>query len=304
MKNVLITGGTGIIGRELSNKLLAQSYQVKIVSRKKIKSENTRFSYFCWDPDRNYIDINALADTDYIIHLAGENISLKRWTNKQKKRIESSRIKTTELIYRTCLANGIWPKAFISSSATGYYGAQTSEKIFSEDDLSGNDYLADVCKKWEAATDLFSQANIRTVKIRTGVVLSKFGGIYPKLEKLSRKYLSAAIGNGNQYIPWIHIEDIANIYLKAVKDEKMQGIYNGVAPQHLRNKELVEYIAKNIKRKVILPNIPTFVLKMIFGAMSCVLLEGSRVSSDKIQLQNYEFLYPEIKKALHSLIND
>jgi uncharacterized protein len=301
MKKILITGGSGIIGKELAKILSNKAYDINILGRKKNKPDNLPYSFFEWKIDEGYLDINSLYNVDYIVHLAGENISEKRWTQEQRLLIESSRIKSAELIYKTCWENNIWPKAFISSSAIGYYGTFNSEKILSEDSPPGKDFLAQVCVKWEKTADLFLSKGIRTVKIRTGIVLCKNGGAYEKIANMANKGLAAALGSGKQYIPWIHIDDIVGIFIKAIEDENMQGVFNGVSPQQITNKELTQAIAKSMKRIIHLPNIPAFVLKASLGEMSDILLKGSRISSDKIQKMNYEFKFPEIVTALANL---
>jgi len=267
-QKVLITGGSGLMGRLLSKKLHNFGYEIRILSRK--KTSGSEYSSFHWDIDDQEMDIEAIKDVNYLIHLAGENISEKAWTKKQKIVIENSRVKSLQLIYQTCLKNNIWPKALISSSAIGYYGTFNSEQILTEKSPAGSDFLGMIGKKWEAAADLFEKHKVRTVKIRTGVVLSKNGAAYPKMAKPAKYGLAAAFGTGNQYVPWIHIDDIVDIFIKAMEDEKLEGVYNGVAPSYLTNKELTKAIAKGLNKPYFLPNIPLFALKILPGVKACI----------------------------------
>jgi uncharacterized protein len=303
MQKILITGGSGLIGKQLSKKLADKSYEIRILGRQKIQPDNFPYQYYSWDINQEIIDTKALENIDYVINLTGENISEKRWTKEQKLLIERSRVNSTKLLYKVCNENNTWPKAFISSSAIGYYGTFNSEKILTEESQAGNDFLAQVCEKWEKAANLFAEKGIRTVKIRTGVVLSKYGGAYDKISKLTRKGLAAAIGSGKQYIPWIHIDDIVNIFIKAIEDEHFEGVYNGIAPQHITNKEFTKAVIKSLNQSLILPNIPSFILKATYGEMSDILLKGSRISSDKLLQANFQFEFPDLEQALIDLVN-
>jgi uncharacterized protein (TIGR01777 family) len=301
-ETILITGGSGLIGQHMANELQKKGYEIRILSRKKSKNDNSPFKSYYWNIDSYDIDAEAVKNADFIVHLAGENISEKRWTNKQKIIIENSRVKSAELLYKAFYENDLWPKAFISSSAIGYYGTFKSEQILTEDSSPGNDFLGKIGKKWEAAADMFEKKGVRTVKIRTGVVLSKDGAAYPKMAKPSKFGLAAAFGSGKQYVPWIHIDDIVNIFTKAIEDNNMKGIYNGVAPEYLTNKQLTKAIAKGLGKPYFMPNIPSFLLRAAFGKMADILLKGSRVSAEKIIESGFEFKYPDIEAAMKELV--
>jgi len=300
MANVLLTGGNGLIGKHLYEKLQEKGYNVAILSRN--KSVTSKTQVFTWDLENRTIETEAIEFADYIVHLAGENIGEKRWTTDRKQQIIDSRIKTTDLIFRQVKDQNKNLKAFISASAVGYYGAITSDKLYSETDPSSNDFLGETCNKWEQSVNRFQELGIRTVNIRTAVVLTKQGGALAKLTTLARTGLSSALGNGKQYMPWIHIDDLCNIYIKALEDSKMEGPYNAVAPEHQTNKNLSKTIAQVLKKPFWFPNIPAFVLQVMLGEMSGMLLKGSRVSSEKIQKAGYEFLFPNLKGALLNLI--
>jgi len=298
---VLITGGSGLIGDALAQKLHQKGFEIAILGRNNKNASNLPYQFFSWNIDKDKIEKSAFENIDYIVHLAGANISDKRWTKKQKLIIEKSRVKSAELLFKACQEQNIKPKAFISSSAIGYYGTFTSEKILKESDGPGTDFLAEIGVKWERAADLFQKEGVRTVKIRTGVVLSNLGAAYVKMSKSIKLGLGAAFGKGKQYIPWIHIDDIVSIYIKAIEDKNMNGVFNGVSPNNLTNNELTAAIAKSLKKPYCLPNIPSFVFKVLFGEMSDILLKGTRVSAEKIIMQGFEFQYPEIVSALNNL---
>lgn len=296
---VLISGGTGLIGSHLCRKLKAKGYSVAILSR--TTKQGTEIPTFVWDLEKGEIEKEAIETADYIIHLAGESLSEKRWTTKRKQEIIDSRVKTANLIFEKVKENKHKLKAFISASAIGYYGAVTSEKIFQETDSPCNDFLGDTCRQWEQSADRFIEIGVRTVKIRSAIALTKRGGALAEMSKPFKWGIASAIGNGKQYIPWIHVDDLCGIYIKAIEDEKMNGAYNAVAPDHQTNKNFMKILARVLQKPFWFPNVPAIALKIIFGKMSEVILKGSRVSSEKITLAGYHFLFPELEKALKDL---
>lgn len=301
MEKVLITGGTGLIGTHLCTRLEESGYDVSILSRWKRHRMNVPVHH--WDWSKNEIEVEAIEQADYIIHLAGANIADKRWTAERKQLIIDSRINTAQLIFSKAKEENNKLKAFISASAIGYYGTVTSDKIFSETDSPAKDFLGETCRDWEESADRFVELGIRTVKIRTGIVLSGKGGALTKMMAPIKFGVGAAIGSGQQYMPWIHIEDLCSIYIKAIKDEQMKGSYNAVAPEHITNDEFTASLSKHLSKPLWLPNIPAFVMKLIFGKLSDVLLRGSRVSADKIISSGYKFLFPDLDSALLNLVS-
>lgn len=300
MANILVTGGTGLIGSYLCKRLKGEGHSVSILSR----TENSESPYpiYLWDLDQGKIDESSIANADYIIHLAGANIADKRWTRKRKRLILESRQKPVELINSKIDTSNHKIKAFISASAVGYYGALSSNKIFVEGDSPANDFLGSTCHEWENSTELFKQNGIRTVIIRTGVVLTKENGAFAKMKKPVKLGIGSAIGDGKQYLPWIHIDDLCNIYIKSIEDIEMKGPYNAVAPDHKTNKEFTHLLARVLNKPFWFPNVPAFMMKIIFGELSKILLEGSRVSSDKIIKSGYKFRFPKLEDALKELI--
>lgn len=295
MEKVLITGGTGLIGRRLSEMVAAKGYEVRWLSRS--ENSNAEYPNFVWDINKGFIDEKAFEDLDYIIHLAGAGIADKKWSDKRKKVIIDSRVASTKLLYQYVQKLKTPLKAFVSSSAIGYYGSVTSEIIFKEDDKAGKDFIAKVCDLWEQAIFEFEGHEIRTVAIRTGIVLSNDGGALAKM----KTPVIAPLGNGLQYMPWIHIDDLCNFYVQAVEDEKLKGVYNGVAPEHETNKTFSKKLAKAFKRPFVNLGAPAFALKAAFGEMSTILLNGSRVSSQKTEATGFKFQFPLLKDALNAL---
>jgi uncharacterized protein (TIGR01777 family) len=299
METVLITGGTGLIGRHISKKLKENGFNVTLLSRK--RETDGAISVYTWDPDKNFIDPKAISGADYIIHLAGAGIGDKRWTKKRRELIIDSRIKTGELIFIKVQESGKKLKAFISASGIGYYGTSTSDKIFKETDFPDKDFLGEVCRKWEEMADRFKESGIRTVKVRTGVVLTDKGGVLGRMATTVKMGIGSPLGSGKQYIPWIHIDDLCNLYLKAVEDQSMTGAWNAVAPEHITNRELMQTLAKVLEKPFFFPAVPSLVLKILFGKMSGIILKGSRVSAGKIISSGYNFEYPNLENALRNL---
>jgi uncharacterized protein (TIGR01777 family) len=299
-QSVLITGGNGLIGKHLTSSLLSAGYTVAHLSRKIEQIDNVRV--FLWDPGKRMIDPESVEGTDFIIHLAGANIGAKRWTRARKKEIVESRIESARFLHHTVTVRGIQLKAFISASASGIYGTETSEKIFNENDPPADDFLGNVCKLWEEAADLFANSGIRTVKIRTAVVLEKNDSALSKLAKPGKFGFLVQTGSGLQYMPWIHIADLCNIYLKAIEDMKMYGAYNAVSPQHVTHRDFMLVLGRVMNKPVLPVPVPDFVLKILLGELSDVILKGSRVSSKKITAEGYRFIFNNLEAALENVI--
>lgn len=300
MATILITGGTGVIGKHLSEKFKEKGYSVAILSR--VSRHDTDIRSYAWNIDKSEIEKLAIETADSIIHLAGANIGDKRWSNKRRQLIIDSRIKTGKLIFEKLKENKNKPKAFISASAIGFYGTITTNKIFSETDPPSSDFLGDTCRQWEQSADRFEELGIRTVKIRTGLVLTKQGGVLAKMILPINIGIGSAMGSGRQHMPWIHIDDLCGIYIKAVEDIEMNGAYNAVAPEHKTNKDFTKTLARVLKKPYWFPNIPALLLKLIFGKKSEILLKGSRVSSEKITSAGYRFKFTNLESALLDLL--
>jgi hypothetical protein len=297
---VLISGGTGLVGRKLSALLLEKGYRVAILSRDP-KPANGISEYY-WDPGKGIMDPEAIKNTDFIVHLAGVKITGRRWTSRRKRMILKSRLDTANLLYKALIETGERPGAFISASAVGYYGTATTDRVFTEQDPASGDFLGATCVKWEKAADQFRSIGIRTVIIRAGVILAEKGTLLQQLHIPLRMGLVAAVGTGRQYVPWIHITDLCNIYIKAIGDTALQGAYNAVAPEHITNKTFVKTLAQAYHKSVWIPNVPAIFLKIAVGEMSKIALEGNRVSSQKIRLAGFNFKFPDLKSALKDLL--
>lgn len=300
LATILITGGTGLVGRNLCKKLKDKGYSVAILSR--ASKKDAEIPTYTWDIDKNEIEKEALEKADYIIHLAGANISEKRWTVKRRKLIIDSRVKSAQLIFEKLKENNTQPKAVIFASAIGYYGAITTDKIFLETDPPSMDFLGDTCRLWEQSADSFENFGIRTVKIRTGVVLTKQGGALAKMITPFKLGIGLIIGNGKQYMPWIHIDDLCDIYVMAIENIQMNGAYNAVSPDHKTNRVFTETVAHVLTKPLWFFKIPAIIMKIIFGKMAAMLLKGSRVSSEKITNAGYKFKFPNLEGALVNLI--
>ncbi len=300
MKTVLITGGTGLIGRQLANQLRAKGYRVTLLSR--TPNPHAEFTTYGWNHDTGCIDVQAIAEADYIIHLAGANLGEKRWTPKRQQEIVDSRVKSGELLYHALKTEKHHVKAFISASAIGYYGAQTTDQIFTETDAPATDFLGTTCRQWEQVAHQIATLGIRTVLLRTGVVLAPNEGALAKLRIPVALGIGSALGTGNQYVPWIHHNDICGIYLKALEDATMHGAYNAVAPTHTTNYQLTKTLANVLHKPFWFPRVPAFALRLLLGDMAAMLLEGSRVSSQKLRDAGYHFQFTQLEAALRDVI--
>ncbi|WP_313376894.1 TIGR01777 family oxidoreductase [Chishuiella sp.] len=293
--NILLTGGSGLIGSRLAEKLIDEGHTIRILTREK----DVEAPFYNWD--KNSIDNDAFKDLDGIIHLAGATIS-KRWTASYKKEILDSRVCSAQLLYKYVKKNNVDLKFFISASGTGYYGQITSDKIFNENDKPGNDFLGNVCVEWENAAYKFQDFGSRVVCIRTSVVLSKSGGALELMKKPIQLGLGANLGNGKQWMPWIYIDDLVNIYAFAVQNNNMEGSYNAAAPEMIDYDEFNHKLAKKMKKPFFMPNVPSFLLHLFLGEMSLLVLKGSRMSSKKIEEIGFKFSYPNLDKALNKLV--
>jgi len=300
-KNVLITGGTGFIGKYLTRLLILNNFSVSIFSRS-VKQNADDISYFRWDIANHFIEEEAILKADYIIHLAGEGIADQRWTAKRKEEIVQSREKSIQLIYDVLKKHNKKLDAFVSASGVGIYGAVNGSEICTENTLAVNDFLGSTCQKWEAAADTIASLGIRTVKIRTGLVLGKDEGFLKKLIPIFKMKLGSALGSGKQYMPWIHIDDLCSIYLEAIKNPKMSGAYNAAINDNTNNEIFSKTLAKIYGYSLWLPNVPSFLIQMALGEMALIVLKGRRVSSDKIEKTGFQFRFNTLELALEDCI--
>jgi len=296
-KRILITGASGLVGAELTANLMKGGHQVAHLGRTKRQGNVPSYT---WDVDKGYIEEGALQGIDSIIHLAGAGIADKPWTARRKQEVLESRTRSSTLLYQTLKNTQHQVKSFISASAIGYYGFGGSEEVFTESSKAGTDFLADVVKAWEHEVDRIQELNIRIVKIRIGIVLSNKGGALKEIAKPVRWGAGAPLGNGKQPMSWIHIDDLCAMFRYAVENENLIGAYNGVAPQWSSNREVTRAIAKALHRPLLLPPVPSFVMKLMLGEMANLVLLGSKVSSEKIQQTGFKFQFEDLTTAIES----
>jgi uncharacterized protein len=305
MARVLITGGTGLVGKALTCYLAARGYDIIILTRKKdfeIKQHADRIQYRIWDPKRQIIDPEAVRNTDYIVHLAGAGVAEKRWTRKRKEEILESRVKSSAFLVKSLREIPNQVKAVVSASAIGWYGPD-GLRPFIETDPPATDFLGETCRLWESAVEPLTEMGIRLVKIRTGIALSRSGGALVEFKKPLRFGIAAILGGGKQKISWIHMDDLCRIYGEALENKALEGVYNAVAPLPVDNRTMVLSLAKKSRGFFFIPfHIPSFVLKAVLGGMSIELLKSTSVSASKIKSTGFQFLFPDLDAALETLI--
>jgi len=297
-KNILITGATGLIGRQLIPYLQMQGHRISVLSRKKMNIDGA--TVFVWDVEKQTIETDALKGINTIIHLAGEGIADKRWTAKRKAQIIDSRVKSAQLLYKTIKETNSTLATFVSASAVGYYGDRKGE-FLNESDNPGHGFLSDCCIQWEAAADEGIAMGIRVVKIRIGLLLSEKDGALAAMARPIKFFIGAPLGSGKQWVPWIHIDDVIGIFTKAVEDETMQGAYNAAAPYPATNKLVVKRIAWHLSRPVWPIHVPKMVLKAILGELSILVLMSSNTSAQKILDAGYQFKFLDLDEALREI---
>ena len=298
---ILITGATGLIGQAIVKQCMEQGFTVHYLTTSKSKIENKpNYKGFFWNPKENFIDEACFDGVETIINLAGASIA-KRWTSDYKDTIIDSRINTLSLLYEVLSENKHDVKHVISASAIGGYPDSLTN--YYEESFSGysDSFLGQVVKKWEAEADTFKTLDILVSKIRIGLVLDDEEGALPQIVKPTKLGMGAAFGSGEQWQSWIHIKDLAGVFLYVAK-QQLGGIYNGVAPNPVTNNELTKAVASTLNRPLILPNIPKFMMKLVLGEMHILLFESQRVSSKKIEDKGFEFQYVNLKPALEDLL--
>jgi uncharacterized protein (TIGR01777 family) len=320
METVLITGGTGLIGRRLTSLLLQNGYCVIILTRNKSEAaENFRLedaqstsyhnlSFAEWNVEEQKVDRSAVEKADYIVHLAGAGVADKRWSAKRKQEIAESRTHSSALIVKTLNETAHHVKAVVSASAIGWYGPDPSVpniKPFVESDKANDDFLGQTCLQWEQSIEPVQKMNIRLVKLRTGIVLSTGGGALEEFRKPLRFGLSTILGSGSQVVSWIHVDDLCRMYVQAIQEDKMQGAYNAVATHPVNNKKLNEAIAVKQRGKFYIPvYVPSFVLKLVLGEMSIEVLKSTTVSNEKVRKTGFQFIFPDVEKAIGDLVKN
>jgi uncharacterized protein (TIGR01777 family) len=294
-RKVLVTGGTGLVGQRLIARLQAAGYDVAILSR---SANSGDIKTYVWDINKAYIDPKAFENTDIIVHLAGAGVAESKWTPQRKDLIYNSRVKSTLLLYNYLKDHDHQVKTFVGASAIGLYGADTGSSFIQETAPVGHDFLAHVVDAWETATNKISGLGIRLFQPRIGIVLSNEGGA---LKELLKPPVAAPLGKGNQYMSWIHIDDLCRMIIYGIEHDQLAGPYNAVGPKPKTNTEFTK-VAASVMGKPYLPiPVPKLVLKLMLGEMAQIVLGGSRISAEKIMQAGFQFKFPKLEEALEDL---
>lgn len=299
MKRVLITGGTGLVGSRLSELLTEKGYEVAHLSRT-AHAANSNYKTYQWDLKMGFIEDEAITSSDYIIHLAGASLTDGWWTDERKKAILESRTKSADLLIDKLEALKHPLKAFVSASAVGFYGNR-GDNLMQEQDEPGKGFLSEVCEAWERSVQPVTRLGIRLVINRIGVVLSTKGGALIQMEKPLKFGMGTYLGNGRQYYSWIHIDDLCRIFIKSIEDDSMKGVYNAVSPNPVRNKDLVDALEKVLDKPAITAPTPSILLRFLLGEMASIVLDSTKVSSDKIEEKGFVFDHAWLEEALTDL---
>lgn len=298
---VLITGATGLIGQEIVKQCHAKGINVHYLTTSKSKlSTESNYKGFHWNPKNNEIDHACFEGVNAIINMVGASIS-KRWTDDYKKEILESRTKTAQLLQDTIKTHHYKIDHVVSASAIGIYPSSLTNFDEETSTKVSNTFLGEVVEQWEAAIDGFKPLGCKVAKIRIGLVLAAAGGALPEIIKPMKFSAGAAFGSGKQWQSWIHVQDLAALFVFALQNS-LEGIYNGVAPNAVTNLELTKVAASVLQKSLILPNIPKIIMKLVLGEMHILLFESQRVSSQKIESEGFHFKYANLRPALEDLL--
>lgn len=297
MKHILISGGSGLIGKKITQILEKKGFEVAWLSRS--PDEYSQKS-FAWDIDKQEIDSEAVNWADAIIHLAGAGVADKRWTAERKQEILHSRTQSTKLLYSEIEKTTNKPKVFVSASAIGYYGFDTGDTLLDENSPQGSDFLAEVVGAWENEVFQIKNLGVRTVAIRVGIVLDKDGGA---LKEMMKPPVTAPLGSGKQAMSWIQLDDLARIFTYALENDSVEGVYNGVGPKPATNTRVTELAAKKVMKPFVNIGVPGFGLKLILGEMADMVLGGNKVSNQKLVDAGFTYRYPTLEEAMEKTFN-
>ena len=287
-----------MIGKDLLMALKNEGHTISVLSRKRLKLPGVQVHL--WDVYRQKIDAACIDGVDTIVHLAGENIATKKWTKERKEQLIDSRVRSTELLYKTIRETPNQVKEIISASAVGYYG-DCGDEILTETHQNGYGFLAECCEQWENAVDQGEQLGLRVVKIRTGFILKHDEGGLAAMDKPIRFFVGAPLGNGLQWVPWIHYKDITNIYKEAISNDSMRGAYNACAPYPVTNQTLTKSIGNVLNRPIWPVKVPETVLTTILGEMSSVALMSTNTSAQKLLDAGFNFSFTQLDNALKDI---
>lgn len=297
---VLITGATGLIGSEIVNLCHEKEIGVNYLTTSKAKIQKKPLYHgFYWNPADGEIDNSCLEGVGAIIHLAGANV-FRRWTRNNREKIINSRVDSAELLFKSLQNIEHQVGHFVSASAIGIYPHSYNKMYYEDTDEVDDNFLGEVVQKWEAAADRFKELGLRVAKVRVGIVLGEDGGALPKLKQSLKINAGAVLGSGKQWQSWIHLRDLARIFIFVVENG-LKGVYNAVAPHPVTHKQMVQELAGSMDKKIWLPNIPAFVLKAIMGELASTVLSSQLVASKKIEDAGFNFYYLNISRAIEDL---
>lgn len=287
---ILIAGGTGFIGKTLIPFLVKNGHEVNVLTRRTM-TDRENIHYYQWDVDKRLIEPKAFDGVDALINMTGANIGEKRWTVDRKNEILNSRVKPLDFLLKAIIESGNRIDVLISSSAVGYYGAVTTNHIFTEEDNNGTDFPAYVCRLWEDEALKFREVADRVVILRKGLVIGKDGGVYQKLAPLSKLGLSVALGSGKQYFPLVYMNDLIRVYNYILEHNEIDGVFNIVSNKNMTMNEFSHKMLDSFGKRKLLPNVPAFIIKMLFMERAEMLLKGSKISNEKFKSTGFEFMY-------------
>ena len=303
IKRIIVTGATGLIGRILCSKLLEQGNEITIFTRnpeaaKKVMKGVKKYVKWNYNYPEEWKDY--LNETDSVIHLAGTNIGAKRWNNEFKKELFNSRIESTRQLVNTIKNCENKPKSFITASAVGFYGDRADEVLI-EKSNTGKDFLSNLCSEWEKEAEKIEDENVRRVSLRIGLVLSNEGGVLKKFLPPFKIFLGGPLGNGKQWFPWIHIEDLINIFIHTIETESLQGPLNIASPGIVRMNDFATSLGKVLQRPSIF-QVPKIILNIAIGEFANAIVSGQKVSVTKLLNSGYEFKFENLEDALRDLL--
>ncbi len=289
-----ITGGTGLVGRAVLERLTAAGHEVRVLTRSPRRPHE-----YSWNPAAGTVDPAALQGVDAVVHLAGASVS-ERWTAKHKRAIMDSRIQGSETLYRALAAMNVRPEVLVSASAVGIY-PNSYDRVYTEHDGGAQGFLGDVVRAWEAQADRFEELGLRTAKLRIGIVLGRGGGVLGTLLPVFKLGLGSTLGNGRHWMPWIHVADLAAMVERLAEDRSLSGIWNGVGPESTTNAEFSQTLAKVLKRPFWAPTPPAWALKLVLGEMAQIALMSTHCSAQKWRDAGFEYRFRDLRTALDDL---
>lgn len=296
MKTALISGGSGMVGTALSALLMEKGFHVRHMStrggRRKLSNG---IEVFAWNPEAGTMDVAALEGVNYVFHLAGASIS-GRWTKAYKQEIRDSRVKSANLLYSAIESMAQRPTKIISASAVGIYPSSL-DKVYTEDDTAGSDFLGSVCQEWEAGVARFTELGMKEARVRIGIVLSGKGGFLPVVARPVKLFAGTPMGNGKQWIPWVHLEDLTRIFMHAAETD-LNGPINAGGVEAATQWQFTKVLGKVLRRPVWPIPAPTFVLRLILGESAQLALMSTRVSEKKLLDSGFAFQFRNLEEAL------